>query len=204
MAVKSVTMVACAIVLGTVLSGCSSEDPQTSPQQVVMDSGAIKELARQAEEAGNVEQAEALTDGVVSFDEYEAAFGQVAKCLSKAGISVTAPLMSPITGDRYEFSMEFGTLDQSVAVAESDRCNAEHFMAVSQAYAFSTPDVMEVPLRQPTADCLRELGVEATGEEANAKAFADLPNAKPEDVSACIVAAAQDLYPEYPALSVAF
>jgi hypothetical protein len=193
------------LLLSGLLAGCSADDEGTAGYTGgVMDSEQIKDLARQESEAGNEEQAEILADGAVSFAEYEGSFNSLTSCLSEVGIEVSEPLVSPVSGNRYEFSMDTGELDAQAAMADSDVCQAKFWTSVSQAYSFSNPDVMEPPLRTATSECLVGLGIEPTGEEVNAKEFADLPGVDPEDLSACILDAATELYPEYPSLTVAF
>ncbi|TFD00501.1 hypothetical protein E3T28_08205 [Cryobacterium sinapicolor] len=193
-----------ALILCGLFTGCSSNEGSQQYNGGVMSSEQVKELGRQESDSGNTEQAAVLADGSVSFEEYDESFNLLAGCLRNVGIEPSAPLMSPVSGNRYEFSMNSGELDPQSALADGDVCQAKYWSSVSQAYSFSTPDVMEAALRTSTSECLEKKGIETTGGETNAKAFADLPGVDPDVLSSCILDAATEMYPEYPSMTVAF
>lgn len=162
------------------------------------------ELSRTEKAAGHESQAERLRDGKVSFSEYQAAFNELSECLAAAGITVSEPVLSPVSNNRYEFTMDVGSLETEVGSELSDDCAEEHWTSVSQGYTFTTPSVMDVAVRDAAAECLEEIGLEPSGDERSAFDFAALPDANPDEVTECIILAVEEIYPGLPAVTVAF
>lgn len=92
-----------ALLVGGILAGCSMGGAATPAPETSWEPSHLKELASLEATAGNVEQAEALEDGVVTFEEYKAAFDRLATCLDEAGINASPPVVSPVSNDRFEF-----------------------------------------------------------------------------------------------------
>lgn len=196
---------ASSLLLLLVLAGCTPPGQTDGiPEQQSWTSTQLKDLAKQEAEAGHDTQAERLEDGKVSFEEYQAAFGDLARCLEVAGITVSDPVISPVSNDRYEFTMDVGALDPLVGAELSDECAAEHWTSVSQGYMFTQTPVMDTPVRDATVSCLKDEGLKPTGTETKAYDFASLPDADPETVTQCIMNAVEETYPGLPAVTVAF
>ncbi|GAA1230123.1 hypothetical protein GCM10009588_03550 [Microbacterium phyllosphaerae] len=187
------------------LTACAAPLPgDLPPEQTSWSADQLIELSKQEADAGHDGQAERLEDGKVTFDEYQAAFNDLSACLNDAGITVSEPVISPVSNDRYEFTMDVGSLDMNVGAKLSDECAAEHWTSVSQGYMFTKTPVMDVGVRDATVPCLEEDGLKPTGEESNAFEFVSLPDADPDKVTECIMLAVEDVYPGLPSVTVAF
>ena len=107
-----------------------------------------------------VSQAAALEDGVITFEEYEAAYERTVACMRDSGIVVDGP--KPENGARFlTFSFQGGVGD-----AEADEpCRREHLDLVNGlwlAQAAPSEAEAEVIAREYTA-CLRAAGVVIEG-----------------------------------------
>lgn len=189
-----VALVACAPAAGV----------SNQPVQQSWDSDQLIELSEKEAAAGHTGQAERLADGKVTFEEYQAAFNDLSACLKDAGITISEPVISPVSNDRYEFTMDVGSLDVNVGAELSDECNAEHWTSVSQGYMFTTTPVMDVAVRDATVDCLVENGMHPSGDEKNAFELAALPEMDPDVLTECVMAAVDEVFPGMPSVTVTF
>ncbi|MWV50662.1 hypothetical protein GRS96_15415 [Rathayibacter sp. VKM Ac-2803] len=201
---RSITALAgLAALLG--LAGCAAGGPSGSVRHEPMSSGRIEALAAQERDAGHEEQAELLEDGVVTFEEYDASFVLYARCLTDKGLSVEGPQISPVDGVRYQSSVDIGTREQTAALADIDECEAVYRTSAAQAYELSQPQVMDAPLAEATAECLRGKGLAATGEETEVADFVDsVGEAEAEEAVDCVLSEASRLYPEMTSLSAGY
>lgn len=141
----------------------------------------------------------------MTFDEYDGAFARLESCLTDHGFTVDGPVVSPVDGVRYEFRSDFGTRDQTAALADLDECNAVHWTSVAQAFELSQPQIMDAPLVTATADCLRTDGLTLDGEEAKVADFvSSVGEAQGKAVLDCVQQEGARLYPDLPSLSVGY
>lgn len=196
-----------AVVAVTLMALCACASEKSGDQPSAEQAWGVEEvleLARVEAAAGHGAQAQRLEDGRVTFEEYQAAFNELSGCLRNAGITVSDPVISPVSNDRYEFTMDTGALDTNVGAQLSDECAAEHWTSVSQAYMFTTTPVMDAAVRDASIPCLEGHGLKPTGEETQAGDFASLPDADPTSVTECIMQAVEDTHPGLPAVTVTF
>jgi hypothetical protein len=110
------------------------------------------------------EQREALSDGELTFAEYEAAATRTVRCLGDAGLQGEAVLdhnsQTYALGARWQSSGD--RADDEEKRAATERCYANHWNGISQAWtAQSTPTESEIDAaRQAMAQCMREGGLD--------------------------------------------
>lgn len=199
------------IVAGIVLLGlttvtvCAPSPPvDTGAVEQSWDSAQLIKLSKREAKAGHASQAKRLADGKVTFGEYQAAFNELSACLRTAGIAVSEPVISPVSNDRYEFTMDTGSLNRGVASKLSDECSAKNWTSVSQGYMFTRTPVMDIAVRHHTVACLEKKGMRPSGHEKNAFELAALPDMNRDVLTNCILAAVDKLYPGLKAVTVTF
>ncbi|QHC67316.1 hypothetical protein GSU68_12580 [Rathayibacter sp. VKM Ac-2759] len=187
------------------LTGCASGAPGDSVGHEAMSSAQVEALAAQERDAGHGEQAAFLEDGVVTFEEYDASFVLYARCLTDRGLTVEGPQISPVDGVRYQSTADIGTHERTAALADIDECEAVYRTSVAQAYELSQPQVMDAPLAEAAAECLRGKGLAVTGEETDVADFVDsVGESESEEAVDCVLSEATRLYPEMTSLSVGY
>jgi hypothetical protein len=158
-----------AVLIGAllVLAGSCGDD-STSPlsaQDVPEPKVPVdRNLWRTAWEISNEAQREALRDGEVTFDEYEAAALKTAQCITDAGMQGEAVLNT--STHTYEVAARYQSLGSYQADAErraaSAACGEEHWLGINQAWAAQhqpSEQTLE-DARRALGACLREAGLD--------------------------------------------
>lgn len=139
------------VVLGVGIGTATGQAERSSAHEVIT----ARESAR-AVALGNVEQARALEDGQVTYDEYRRAMSEVLDCLGEAGVAVSE-LMPSWSGAAlaYQYSGD----DRAERI--HDTCYERHAQQVD--IVFQTSDSVE-EIRQgvysAVARCLRAEGID--------------------------------------------
>lgn len=165
----------------------------------------VQELAAKEELAGHTDQASALSDGVVSDDEYSAAFAALSQCATSQNVAVSEPTISPVSNDRYEFGYDYSGLTVDAALNVIDGCEAEHWTSVAMAYSFTREPRMNPDLMAATVGCLENRGLSVEGDTVSVE---DLVNAVGESqsdaVTSCVYLTAAELYPDLKNVTVGY
>ena len=108
-----------------------------------------------------VSQAAALEDGVITFEEYEAAYERTVACMRDSGLVVNGPI--PVNGGRFLGYAYEGGVDDGEA---DEPCLREHLDLVEGLWgAQAMPSVAEAEvIAQEYTACLRAAGVVIEGE----------------------------------------
>lgn len=189
----------------TLLAGCGAQPhigQQVNPREVVLAG------AQMAKEAGSEEQYEALRDGEVTFEEYDAAFDSLADCYEAAGLGITPPVINPVDGSTYLFQMIPNGLDPDLVTESQAECDNAHWLFVSSAYSTVTPAKMDEALRVAVLACLDKRGFETSGDESNLGEIVRVelgPDRERVDAAvACIGEEVFVLYPDLPPVNIGF
>jgi hypothetical protein len=181
------------------LAGCSAPEPPTSRELVLA-------LAAEAQEQGHPAQHELMKDGVVDLEDYDTAYRQLRACMEEGGIAVTDPIVSPADGLRYIFEFDANGLAPEAVDEVQGECEARFWVPINAAYGDTNPAVMDEALRAASLECLEHAGFDMTGEERNFPDMAGDPQAddgeQREAAADCVFAAAHELYPELPNLTL--
>lgn len=190
-----------AAVLAAVLlvSGCAAAENPKGRELVLS-------LATEQKELGHDAQYELMKDGIVDREDNDAAFRLLRTCMEDGGLRVSDPVISPADGLRYIFEVQANGLAPEAVDEVQQSCQEEFWISVSSAYADTNPHVMAEPLRLAAIACLIEDGYAMSGDERN---FAEMAGdaasddgAQREAAADCVFAAAHELYPELPSLSL--
>lgn len=115
-------------------------------------------------------QIASLADGVVTFEEYEAAFGRYSACIKDAGGLVEHPVLVRRDGiQKFDYIVRNPPLPDGVSPADADlsaenECSARHFIGVDVLWG-ANPDAVAyrerraAALQKPMHDCLDENGL---------------------------------------------
>jgi hypothetical protein len=129
------------------------------------------------------QQAAALADGVVTFEEYEAAYGRFSDCLTAAGFPLIESRLDPVT-EQYQYVIA----GPAVEGGTEDRCMKDFYDRVEIAWV-QNPDRQQDPNNQSAADvmraCLLKVGVSAPADATNEDLLALLSDNSLE-LAACL------------------
>ncbi len=160
------------ILVGGVYLACGTGDEAPVPKVP-----ADQNLWRAAWDIATAEQRVALRDGQLTFTEYEAAALVTKKCIDDGGMQGEAVLNK--ASRTYEVAARWQSagsreLDEPKRI-ESDRCYAEHWSGISQAWSAQSQPTQDqlYDARQALARCLRDAGhdVPDPAETADVQAF---------------------------------
>ena len=183
----------CALVMG--ICGACGEPPSAQD-----GSGQIKAAADQLRLLGYDEQADLLADGVVSLDDYYAAFGLFTDCVEKAGFTVerSTPFISPIDGLSFLYVVGHPK-SSSVHEEDSAACGDRFLLTVQRLYRQTNVQQMDSVLAHFVGECMRNEGVDVSGHESTFGDFAgaksDPPTQRQTVASDCLVQGVTELYP---------
>ncbi len=181
------------------LTSCATQTPLGL--QSLPTSEQVKQWSVEQAELGNVEVAEALGDGVVTFSEYSDAFDNLRACVEGRGYGITDPILSLATNTHFDFSYDTLGRPMDVAVREVDECEGKYWTLVSMIYVDGTPQQMDPGLRAAVRLCLRAQGIELDPDAATIWQMVD-STGEDEKVNRCL---ADESYARNPGLSgVAF
>lgn len=146
-------------------------------------------------------QAWALGDGTVTRQEYHRAVDLFATCVSRADITATARVLSPVDGRTLLFDLVpgEGSDDPSAWNHAVETCNETHLSLIEPAYVEKQPHVMDPSLRTAVRTCLKEHGLPTTGVERNATDFVADSRERASDILTCIDVSARRVFPNLPA-----
>ncbi|WP_089907482.1 hypothetical protein [Leifsonia sp. 21MFCrub1.1] len=96
------------------------------------------------------EQAAALADGAITWDEYKAGFDAYRSCLERAGFTLYQP-------KRKDYLMDFGVPAAAVDSGDDARCYDHYWGQVDGKWQVAHDDVSETA--QWLANCLRSNGI---------------------------------------------
>jgi len=151
-----------AVTLLITFSACGGE---SSPPQVRRGN---QEIWSWAWQTATESQREAMADGEITFDEYEAAALRAVQCITERG-DMRAEALYDADTKTYQLAMRMdyppGSVDRSYIekkVAEADECYREHWNGINDAWsAQNQPSEQELAAaRSAFASCLRESGLE--------------------------------------------
>lgn len=133
--VKDVATAAVIVVSLAVLGGCATPAQVTPSTPGSMSDG----------------QSSALADGVISADEYEAAFSAYRTCLEIAGYAL---VMQGMENESYQFGIPAEAVDSGVDA----RCYEQEFRQVDILWQLSHQDTSDAT--EAMRECLRAVGIE--------------------------------------------
>jgi hypothetical protein len=141
------------------LAACGGKPAAPPTPKVTVDAN----LWKAAWEIASDSQRPALEDGVVTFDEYEAAALRTVQCINEGGMQGEAPFDEHtrvyVVGARWRSSgSREGDQQKQAAVAA---CDAEHWNAISQAWSAQNQPTEQVlqQARSALGTCLRNAGL---------------------------------------------
>lgn len=183
------------------LSACGGGDSSDSS---TLTESQIQRLAGEAEEAGYLDQASILEDGIVTAEEYEAAVDSYVDCVAEYGYTVSERVVSPVDSLSLEYATDTAGFNPDEAQSNIQSCSEGHISYVERGYLGSHEARMDGPLLLALDSCVSEHGVRTTGDEATARDFFELDGMDPGLLAMCISNAADELYPDLPSISVSF
>lgn len=128
------------VVLSVLLSGCAP------------DPGRTDSPSGEAGEPASPEVREALSDGLVTIDEYESAFRNYVACMKAAGFGVTEH--DPDLNGVINYSIS----NDAVVNGVDENCYGSHYGPVDSAYQVANED--SGSSAEFLRNCLRENGIE--------------------------------------------
>jgi hypothetical protein len=148
---------------------------------------------------------DALSDGHVSLEEYNAGFDAAVKCVEDKGYKVKVdPMPNPVDG--YRGSFQIVSFADGSSLPENDEafmniveCENRFETPLEVGYEMTNELVMDPALMAAVQECLRDKGVELTGEEKN---LADLApggsdvNPNWGKVEGCVFDQGSRMYPD--------
>jgi hypothetical protein len=158
-------MVLCIGAVG--LSGCAETDDDGAGS---VTPAMIKADARDLEKEGYSEQAEMLSDGVVTAREYADAFDLLRTCVEANDGKVVDLQVNPVDGISLSFAFE--TADLPGIDKALDDCQFRYWTTLEMDYRESHLNKMDPLLRDAVSECMKERGIESTGEEDTVQDFA--------------------------------
>lgn len=165
---RAAAAAACLAALIAVAS-CSRSDPGPT----ATGDAVAQALAAVEADGGDADQLAAFADGVITYDEYEAAMTRAFDCQRALGATVTVTGTVQAKGvTRIEATTTAGTADQKAL----DDCYVQHAQAVDRFWQVSSPDAVAFAERRAKAllpalrSCLTEHGVDWADDES----FSDL------------------------------
>jgi hypothetical protein len=132
---------------------------------------AIKQECRQLEEQGYTVQAEMLSDGKVTLEEYREAWDLYRECLEDNGLVIQGPWTSPLDGITIFHAVDYNALADGVGEQLGDECYNRYWMPLGADYVITHPGSMEPAMLEAMADCMAKKGYEVTGDEQLLKDF---------------------------------
>ncbi|NEK96470.1 hypothetical protein GCU67_20195 [Modestobacter muralis] len=153
--------------------------------------------ARQAQDAGLTFQANILNDGKVTDAEYRDAMDAHVSCIRQTGVKVTDPQLSLADNQRYLYEMTPGpgVGEGNIQQAEKD-CYAQWRGLVDDQYFATNEPRMDAALLAGVQQCLRDRGVNVSGQETNVPDLqSDPANAPVDQLTTCIQSTGKTLYP---------
>jgi len=198
-----------AIVVVLFLAGCSSTNAEVAGVVPTPNGPKLFETPQKGAEWARAQgfdlMAQQLDDGTISAEEYEASFVAHNSCLEKTGWTFDAApaVWNPV--DHVKLIRQ-GVAPQSPDIAGQLLCD-EQFDYVDFLFQTTTTPKMDLPLLSAVQSCLEEKNVpyftgainlsELVGPDAGSSSSANL-------IADCVSTQAKRLYPEIPAISIAF
>ncbi|AWB89159.1 hypothetical protein C2138_06065 [Salinibacterium hongtaonis] len=171
---------AIAVVLGTLMAGCSTNDGSVIGADLMTVAG-----ARVAAEAANSEAAIAiLEDGEITVEEYESTLGRYEECASEHDRKFTGRVEDPINGHRIYSPYEYWGSPESEFSPEVSACALERDL-IELAYINQFDPISDPVILTETRECLVRLGNAVTGNERNFLDFQDDPDLDPAELIDC-------------------
>lgn len=170
---------------------CSRSSAPTLDSRVraeIVDQGA------RAKRFGWTEQADALSDGVLTDVEVDSLHSLYRECMAEAGAELSPAHRSPVDG-RTWFEWETNFDDLTAADNEPIQECGERFrdlMAIDLR-----PKPMDAPLRRFVAICLADLGIELEPDDQDIQEiYRSVGEANVAKLGGCITSGIQEEYPE--------
>ncbi|UJP09311.1 hypothetical protein L2X99_12820 [Microbacterium sp. KUDC0406] len=196
------TIVLC--VAAVALSSCVADTG--SPQDdVPFTSEKIKAISDYQDKQGNREQAEILSDGEITEDEYWQALTALRECVESKGYGFSEPVLSPVTGITYEFVYYGNGRAEDQVLSDTAACESKYWEPTSSAFQSTHEQVMDRALRTAVLSCLDHGGHPGVADGRN---LAEISPVIDDDFSTreaareCTSAEAQKLYPNLPSVTV--
>lgn len=190
-----------------VLAGCNA-NAMPYPDAPTLTSKQIITMGNDLEAQGNVTQAAALRDGVVTELEYTDAFGALSRCLMVLGYPAPRSWTSPIDGRSILFEAPAEDADPG-AGAGTAACAAAHWNTVSAVYQDLARPEMDESLRLSAIACMRSRGYSMDGKEDTPARMSGpdpmvegVPSEQADATIGCLTDAQHELFPEIPTVSV--
>lgn len=191
--------------IALMLVACSEVDAAPGSGRFILTKSQVMKIAEEAKASGSTEQANALSDGDVTSEEYLAAFQSLRDCVESRGYVVEGPETSPLTGSTIEFAYEAGGLDMTKALQHYEDCEAEHWSYIGGVYSSTVAQKTEPTLLAEIVSCLEIEGIAA---DPDAQLYVDLVSTDDSEATSALIKCAQErtwrLYPDLPALSINF
>lgn len=186
------------------LSACATPAQPEKSQGLTKSS--IESISKQLASEGRSDQARILKDGSVSAAEYDAAFKDFDSCIEARGYSLSAPVVSPLTGTNYEFVFDSQGRDEAKASAAYNDCSDQHWAQVSAVYMDTARQKIDPPFAQAIESCLEGRGFKI---DSKAITFSQIAGKDPikdkkrrSAAGACAQSTFQSLYPTIPSLTL--
>ena len=183
-------------VLAASLSGCASQTPQASD----WDPSSASSALAHAQKLGYKQAAAALSDGVITKEEWKSLHIDWVSCMTKLGYDFDAPLLDPINGREYVENRTYKGPSSGPSNTAQDKCDAQFDFSVGQIYYNDTPATMDPALILAVHTCLDAKGVKYAGNETKYQDFfaakdQNLGGATSGPVADCVNDSMKKLYP---------
>jgi hypothetical protein len=169
-----------AVVLTLLLAGCVPADPR-HPESLPVDGPSV------------------------TWDDYTTAFDVVRDCIEVGGLTVTDPVMDPVTNTSYSYSYQFNDLSSEDAMNVIARCETDDWTRIDMAIQTQTPPRMNSDLAARTSSCLADRGLSTTGDESSVGGFVrSVGESNFDAIVGCVGEGIQVLYPELTGYGVGY
>ncbi|RLQ84003.1 hypothetical protein D9V28_07085 [Mycetocola zhadangensis] len=191
------------------LVGCTATS-RSAPENAEVDiqpAMVIEDARSQAAEEGHSSQEALLSDGAVTFDDYEASVGAYITCVTERGFQVDGPVLNPADNELLLLQVLDGNTTNAASAQADTDCRSRHVNLVEGAYRALTEPRMEPALIEETNRCLDSEGLDYSGDEFK---FEDYFPAGVEDskrlemVSSCVSQSLYELHPNLPFVALGF
>lgn len=165
----------------------------------------VRSAADAARAAGSEENAAALSDGELTVIEYYEASRRYQECYSAAGITLPAPVLSPVDNLTLEWAYpEEARTAAGKTAHQLDACDGQWAPVVVAASLKSTwmdPDLADV-----VANCMERKGYSISAEAEDVADFVGEPlkdgGRQRAEAEKCIIDHARTMFPELPKIAV--
>ena len=196
---KTANRTAVTLLLSIGIAACAASEGESGGSSPPSQED-IRQASEREREAGHLESAALLEDGVVDIVDYETAVNNATLCIAEYGLLASEPRLNPVDGLRLQFVVEWNGIDGEIADAAVVECQNAHMGAIETLYTATTTAKMDTPLREFTEKCMSEHGFPDTKGSSNLAGFAGpveaVEEAQYNAAFSCISDGMTELYPD--------